>query len=182
MNENNGQQQQQGQPAPQAQGAPTGAGEVGQAYQQPPQPYVQPTPPQPYQQPQAPQQPPVQQVRYSQPVQASYNVPAPGTQPSAGLEERIAQLEAEKQALTQQNVALNAQIAGMVSAGSQFTQPQAAPQQPQPQQAQPRMTQAQQLSKMGMQGQYENSFNPYPLSSLPDLSLEGLAGEIGKKE
>ena len=91
----------------------------------------------------------------------------------------IAQLQAQNAALMAQNEQLNAQVIKMINSGAQLNSSQPPAQAPQP--AQPaHVTQAQQLQSMGMQMQPENQFNPHSLSSLPDLSLEGLAGEIGK--
>lgn len=92
----------------------------------------------------------------------------------------IAQLQAQNAALMQQNNQLNQQVINLINSGGQFnSQPQAA----QAQSAQPQqsyVSQPQQLQNLGMQMQPENQFNPHSLSSLPDLSLEGLAAEIGK--
>lgn len=91
----------------------------------------------------------------------------------------IAQLQAQNAALMAQNEQLNAQVIKMINGGAQFNNAQPQPQAPEPTQP-AHVTQAQQLQNLGMQMQPENQFNPHSLSSLPDLSLEGLAGEIGK--
>ena len=91
----------------------------------------------------------------------------------------IAQLQAQNAALMAQNEQLNAQVIRMINGGAQLNNaPQT--QQPTPPIQPAYVTQAQQLQNLGMQMQPENQFNPHSLSSLPDLSLEGLAGEIGK--
>lgn len=91
----------------------------------------------------------------------------------------IAQLQAQNAALMAQNEQLNAQVIRMINGGAQLNNAQ--PQTTASQTSQPaHVTQAQQLQNLGMQMQPENQFNPHSLSSIPDLSLEGLAGEIGK--
>ena len=117
---------------------------------------------------------------------ANNSITAPSVQSGASItsgqsaqDTIIAQLEAQNAALMAQNEQLNAQVIRMINGGAQLNNTQPQPQAPEPTQ-QAHVTQAQQLQNLGMQMQPENQFNPHSLSSLPDLSLEGLAGEIGK--
>lgn len=73
----------------------------------------------------------------------------------------IEQQQAQINALLEQTANLNQQIVNMVNSGAQFTS-----QKPQPQAEEPKPMQ---------------QFNPQPLSSGDDWSLESLAKEIGKK-
>lgn len=85
--------------------------------------------------------------------------------------------------LLNQNKAMQDQIANLVNNGAQLNdQPQTAP--PQVQQTPQYITQAQQLQGLGMQLEPDPlaKYNPISLSSTQDVSLEGLASEIGKKE
>lgn len=99
----------------------------------------------------------------------------------------IAQLQAQNEALIQQNNLLNQQVINLVQSGGQLNNvpPQPTntqtPQQPvQPSPTYP--TQAQQLAAMGMQFEAQPSYMqpPASLSNAPDMTLESLAGEIGK--
>lgn len=79
----------------------------------------------------------------------------------------IAQKDAQIEALLNQNQLQNEQIVRMIQGGAQLNNNQAAAQQP-AQSSQP------------IQQIHGNDFNPVALSSGKDVSLEGLASEIGK--
>lgn len=99
----------------------------------------------------------------SQPMQGNPT----GANQSNPLEAIIAQQQAQIDALMQQNQLQNEQIVRMIQGGAQLNNNQPAAQQP-AQPAQP------------MQQIHGNDFNPVALSSGKDVSLEGLAAEIGK--
>lgn len=145
-----------------------------------------PQPVQPTQQVQAPAP-----VQPTQPVQASAPVqPAQAVQPATPenpYQSIIDQQNAQIAALMQQNQALNAQVTQMVQSGAQFNGQAQQAQQQAPAFAYPNayggvnnpsiMTQSQEFPPV-----YAGNDVPLSLSSDVDVSLEGLAAQIGKKE
>lgn len=135
-----------------------------------------------------PQAPPVP----ASPVQSDQAQPQTAqtpSQPSAdatgdgnAYDQMIQQLQAQNAALMQQNELLNQQVIRMVNNGAQFNQ---QPQQPQPQPQQPQqpqhVTQADQMQALGMQFEPPANYETPSLSKVGDMTLESLAGEIGKK-
>lgn len=106
-----------------------------------------------------------------------------GTQPTETAEASIiAQLQAQNAALIEQNNALNQQVIRMVQSGAQFNQTQQPSDQTQQptQQAPAHVTQAQQLENLGMQFEAPKSYETPSLSKVGEMTLESLAGEIGK--
>lgn len=138
--------------------------------------------PQPPAQVQPMQQPPVQ----VQPVQPSTTQVQPMQQPqqlqqsqAPSIQQIIDQQNAQISALMAQNQALNEQVISMVQGGAQFNKqakgtPQTSPEQ------NPYPSQVQQMGMLGAQPDPFASTNPPSLSSGVDVSLEGLAKEIGK--
>lgn len=150
---------------------------------QAPQP-VQPT--QPVQAP-APVQV-AQAVQPTQPVQAPTPVqPTQPVQPENPYQSIIDQQNAQIAALMQQNQALNAQVTQMVQSGAQFNGQAQQAQQQAPGFAYPNayggvnnpaiIPQSQEFPPV-----YAGNDVPLSLSSDVDVSLEGLAAQIGKKE
>ena len=150
---------------------------------QAPQP-VQPT--QPVQAP-APVQV-AQAVQPTQPVQAPAPVqPTQPAQPENPYQSIIDQQNAQIAALMQQNQALNAQVTQMVQSGAQFNGQAQQAQQQAPGFAYPNayggvnnpaiIPQPQEFPPV-----YAGNDVPLSLSSDVDVSLEGLATQIGKKE
>ena len=104
--------------------------------------------------------------------------PTPVQQPAQvqPLDSIIQQLQAQNAALMQQNEALNAQVVKLINGGVQVnTQPQQ--QQPAPVQQMP--AQVQQMLSMGAQPDPLGVINPPSLADGHDWSMEGLEGEIG---
>lgn len=153
---------------------------------QAPQP-IQPT--QPVQAP-APVQV-AQAVQPTQPVQAPAPIqPAQAVQPATPenpYQSIIDQQNAQIAALMQQNKALNAQVTQMVQSGAQFNGQAQQAQQQAPAFAYPNayggvnnpaiLPQSQEFPPV-----YAGNDVPLSLSSDVDVSLEGLAAQIGKKE
>ena len=124
-----------------------------------------------------------QAVQPTQPVQAPAPIqPAQAVQPATPenpYQSIIDQQNAQIAALMQQNQALNAQVTQMVQSGAQFNG-----------QAQQPQTTAQQVGQnwsikpvpQEFPPVYAGNDVPLSLSSDVDVSLEGLAAQIGKKE
>lgn len=144
---------------------------------------------QPIQQTQPVQAPaPVQVAQAVQPVQAPAPVqPTQPAQPENPYQSIIDQQNAQIAALMQQNQALNAQVTQMVQSGAQFNGQAQQAQQQAPAFAYPNayagvnnpaiMPQSQEFPPV-----YAGDDVPLSLSSDVDVSLEGLAAQIGKKE
>lgn len=133
-----------------------------------------------------PQTPPAPVVPV-QPDQAQPQGAPASPQPSTdaagngnAYEAMIQQLQAQNAALMQQNELLNQQVIRMVNNGAQFNQEQMTQQPPQPIQPQ-HVTQADQMQALGMQFEAPAGYEVPSLSKVGDMSLESLAGEIGKK-
>lgn len=94
---------------------------------------------------------------------------------NSAYEAIIAQQQAQIEALTGQNSALNAQVVHMIQGGAQL-----ASAQPQAQQATQPSPQVQQMLQMGAQPDPLGQLNTPSLSNPQDFSLESLASEIGK--
>ena len=114
-------------------------------------------------------------VQSAQPVQAPAAVqPTQPAQPENPYQSIIDQQNAQIAALMQQNQALNAQVTQMVQSGAQFNG-----------QAQLSQVHLGQMSVQPVQEfppVYAGNDVPLSLSSDVDVSLEGLAAQIGKKE
>lgn len=107
--------------------------------------------------------------------------PPQQSQPAENPQESIiAQLQAQNAALMQQNQSLNAQVVQFIQAGAQLgtqaqtpatvlQQPQLAPQ-------------VAQMLQMGAQPDPLGTFNPPSLAAGQDMTLEGLASQIGKQD
>lgn len=116
-----------------------------------------------------------------QPPMISFNTTGPEpTQPNA-YQSIIEQQSEQIAALMAQNQALNAQVTQMVQNGAQFNQyrqPQQVQQHVKPQVGQNWDVQPQQFPPVYAGG---DGFAPMSLAENVDVSLEGLASEIGKK-
>lgn len=120
----------------------------------------------------APEPPQMPAQQPQQPIQQPEQIPA-------SYQSIIDQQNEQIAALMAQNQALNGQITQMVQNGAQFAQ-QPQPQQPQQyQHAQPQ--QVQQFPNYYEPANPMQQFNPPSLALDQDVSLEGLAEQIGKK-
>lgn len=113
-----------------------------------------------------------------QPQAGMQTAPQPAETASSNgsaYDQMIQQLQAQNAALMQQNELLNQQVIRMVNNGAQFTHQPQQSQQPQ------HVTQADQMQALGMQFEPPASYEAPSLSKVGDMTLESLAGEIGKK-
>lgn len=138
---------------------------------------------------QTPVQPPMQQAPAVQmPSQQAPTQQAPAAQapaaptPASVYQQIIDEQQAQIAAMQAQNAALNAQVVSFINNGAQLPQQQAPTQQQAPAQQAPYVGQNWAVQPTQFAPVYEgNGFSPVSLAQDVDVSLEGLAGEIGKK-